>query len=380
MSEAPDETGVMIISQAEFETVSAKVAAEFQVSESLLEHGIPTYYLKDSQETKQPFLRLLKNLETLRLIPILRKMDGRVVLRVIPKPEVKPSRIWINWVLFFATIGTTFVTGYMISADMLDPFIGGALFTIAIMSVLGMHEMGHKLTANRKGIDATPPYFIPGPPPFAGLLGIGTFGAVIMQKSLPPNKDSLFDIGANGPVVGFVLAAITAAIGFPFSNYSWIPKDSATLPAPLLFLVIEKFLPPLGAAPAYPSGAAPGDFVMGISLHPVAFAGWVGLLVTMLNLLPAAMLDGGHIAKSLIGDRARLVLTGFSILLLVVAGFIPMALFVLFLAFYKHPGPLDDVSKLSIGRKLFTVGLIAIFVLSSYLHIFVLYLLQLFGF
>ncbi len=375
MSGAPDETGVPVIPQAEFEKISAVVTAEFQVSESLLEHGIPTYYLKDHQETKQPFLRVLKNLESLNLIPILRKMEGRIVLRVIPKPVVKPSRIWINWVLFFATIGTTFVTGYMISGEVLDPLIGGALFTVAIMAVLGMHEMGHKLTANRKGIDATPPYFIPGPPPFAGFLGIGTFGAVIMQKSLPPNKDSLFDIGANGPVVGFILAAIMVAIGLPFSTYTVVPQDASLLPAPLLFLVIGTFLSPLGTPPVPPAGQ-----IVAINLHPVAFAGWVGLLVTMLNLLPAAMLDGGHVAKSLVGDRARLVLTGLSILTLVVAGFIPMALFVLFLAFYKHPGPLDDVSKLSTGRKLFTVGLLVIFVLSSYLYILVLYLLQLFGF
>jgi membrane-associated protease RseP (regulator of RpoE activity) len=375
MSEAPDETEVSAVPQAEFEKISAIVTAEFPISESLLEHGIPAYYLGDAHETKQPFLNVLKNLESMSLIPILRKMDGRIVLRVIPKPLVKPSRIWINWALFFATIATTFVTGYMISDGMLDQFVGGALFTVAIMSVLGMHEMGHKLTANRKGIDATPPYFIPGPPPFAGFLGIGTFGAVIMQKSLPPNKDSLFDIGANGPVVGFILAVITATIGFRFSTYTLIPVDSPTLPAPLLFDIIRMFVPPLGVAPIPSAGE-----MVAINLHPVAFAGWVGLLVTMLNLLPAAMLDGGHVARALIGTRARLVLTGFSILILAVAGFIPMALFVLFLAFYKHPGPLDDVSKLSINRKLFTVGLIVVFVLSSYLHILVLYLLQLFGF
>jgi membrane-associated protease RseP (regulator of RpoE activity) len=196
-----------------------------------------------------------------------------------------------------------------------------------------------------------------------------------MQKSLPPNKDSLFDIGANGPVVGFIIAAITVAVGFPFSTYTLIPADSATLPAPLLFDVVRMFLHPLGTPPV----AAAGQ-VVAIDLHPVAFAGWVGLLVTMLNLLPAAMLDGGHVARALIGTRLRLVLTGFSILILVVAGFIPMALFVLFLAFYRHPGPLDDVSGLSRGRKLFTVGLVVIFILSSYLHILVLYLLQLFGF
>ena len=75
------------------------------------------------------------------------------------------------------------------------------------MAVLGTHEMGHKITANKKGIATTPPYFIPGPPP------LGTFGGVIMQKSLPPNKDALFDVGADGPIAGFIIATIVSIIG-----------------------------------------------------------------------------------------------------------------------------------------------------------------------
>ncbi len=337
----------------DFEKITTIVSAEFQVEEALIEHNVPTYYLRQPQETKQAFLRLLNNLKTMNLIAVLRKHDGRIVLRIIPKPFVRQSNILINWLLFFATVGTTFVTGYLISGDSINPLIGGVTFTIAIMAVLGTHEMGHKLTANKKGIEATPPYFVPGPPPIGGFLGIGTFGAVIMQKSLPQNKDALFDIGANGPIIGFILAVIVSIVGLVFSPVRSLPIPEGGLPVPLIFHLFLSFVVKL-----------PSDCY--VLLHPVAFAGWVGIVITMLNLLPAAMLDGGHVARSLVGEKARSILTFLSILLLIVEDFWPMAIFVLFISMYRHPGPLDDVSSLSTSRKLLTVVLVAIFVLSSF--------------
>jgi len=343
--------------QADFEKLTTLVSAEFQIEEALIEHNVPTYYLEQPQETKQHFLRLLKNLETANSIALLRRKNERIVLKIVPKPPVKQSNILINWILFFATIATTFITGYMLSLGLVEegamsnPFVGGATFTIAIMAVLGMHEMGHKLTADKKGIEATPPYFIPGPPPFLGMLGIGTFGAVIMQKSLPPNKDALFDVGANGPIVGFILAVIVSIVGLLYSPMFPIPPEGINgLPAPLIFELFAVFVVKL-----------PTNYY--ILLHPVAFAGWVGMVVTMLNLLPAAMLDGGHVARSLVGEKTRSVLTFLSILLLIVSGFWPMAIFVLFISMQRHPGPLDDVSGLSASRKLLTIGLIVVFVL-----------------
>jgi membrane-associated protease RseP (regulator of RpoE activity) len=337
----------------DFEKLTSIVSAEFQIEECLIEKMVPTYYLKQPQEAKQSFLKLLKNLETMNLIALLRRKNGRIVLKIVPKPPTKPSNIMVNWILFFATIGTTFLTGYMLSGDLTNPLVGGATFTIAIMTILGTHEMGHKLTANKKGIDATPPYFIPGPPALPGFLGIGTFGAVIMQKSLPPNKDSLFDVGASGPIVGFVLAAIVSLVGLLYSPIHPPPMPEGGLPAPLIFHLFLGFVVKL-----------PPDYY--ILLHPVAFAGWVGMVVTMLNLLPAAMLDGGHVSRSLVGEKTRNVLTFLSILLLVLEGFWPMAFFILFISMYKHPGPLDDVSSLSASRKLLTIVLIVIFVLCSF--------------
>jgi len=349
------ETSDRYIPQTDFEKLTTIVSAEFQVEEALMEHNVPTYYLEQPQETKQAFLRLLKNLETMNLIAFLRRRDERIVLKIVPKPPVKPSNILVNWLLFFATIGTTFITGYMLSVDLINPVIGGVSFTIAIMAVLGTHEMGHKLTADKKEMEATPPYFIPGPPPILG--GIGTFGAVIMQKSLPPNKDALFDVGSSGPIVGFIIAAIVIAVGSTMAIPALEPEEYIILPTPLLSILIRGLLQNFGMMPSLLQGQL-------LFMHPVGFAGWVGMVITMLNLLPAAMLDGGHIARSLAGEKTRIALTAVSILLLILSDFWLMAIFVLFLATQKHPGPLDDVSNLSTGRKLLTVLLVAIFVLS----------------
>jgi Zn-dependent protease len=364
MNETPSESETQPTQQTIFEQITTLVSTEFQIEEALLEHNIPTYYLKQPQETKQAFLRLLKNLEPMGLVGLLRRKNGRIVLKVIPKPQIKPSNILVNWLLFFATIGTTFITGYMLSEALPNPIIGGISFTIAIMTILGMHEMGHKLTANRSRIDATPPYFIPGPPPFFG--GFGTFGAVIMQRSLAPNRDSLFDIGASGPTISFVLATIATVIGLPFSSYGWIEKGTPTLPVPLLFTLLERvfpfLMPPIETLPS-PSGP---EYVPVIYLHPVAVAGWIGLIVTLLNIVPAAMLDGGHVSRALFGEKISVFLTFISIIFLFFISPV-MAFFVLFLSMYRHPGPLDDVSSLSTSRKLLSIVLVAIFVLCLFI-------------
>ncbi|MGC8998131.1 MAG: site-2 protease family protein [Candidatus Bathyarchaeia archaeon] len=349
-------------SPTEFEKLKEMVCENFQIEEALIEHNIPTFYLKQPQETKQAFLNLLKRLESMNFVAFLRRADGKLVLKIVKKQPVKPSKVLVNWLLFFATIGTTFTTGYILASNLasiggeIDPVFGGATFTIAIMAILAVHEMGHKLTANKNRIEATPPYFIPGPPPIIGG-GIGTFGAVIIQKSLPPNKDALFDIGMSGPISGFIIAIIVTAVGLTMSVPAPQVKEATILPTPLIMIFIGELLRIGGLVPVRPQG-------MVLYLHPVGFAGWVGIVITMLNLLPAAMLDGGHIARSTVGDKARAVLTVASIVLLLLSDFWLMALFVLFLAMQRHPGPLDDVSSLSTGRKIIAAFLIVIFVLS----------------
>lgn len=351
MSETPNKTAEMSFTQADFDQITKLVTSEFRVEEGLMEHSLPTYYLVQPQETKQAFLRLLKSLESMNLVALLRRADRRIVLKVIPKPAVKPSNTMINWILFFATIATTFVTGYLLSPEAINPFVGGTAFAVAMLAVIGTHEMGHKITANRRGIEATPPYLVPGPPPF------GTFGAVIMQKSLPPNKDALFDVGASGPIAGFVIATVVSAIGMTLSVSS-PPVEGVEIGVPILWFLIASLFQGLNIIPQ----PRPGQILL---MHPVAFAGWVGLFVTMLQLLPAAMLDGGHVARSISGEKLRFVLTALSILYLAIERLYAMTFFVLFISMYRHPGPLDDVSSLSMRRKLLAIVLIAIFVLCT---------------
>jgi Zn-dependent protease len=343
--------------QTDFERITQIVAAEFQVDEALMENGLPTYYLKWPQETKQAFLRLLKKLDEMTLIAFLRKAtDGRVVLKITVKPPVKPSSQKIYWAFFLATVGTTFLTGYFsFEGTGLNPFVSGAIFSAAILTVLGLHEMGHKITANRKKVEATSPYFIPGPPP------LGTLGAVIMQKSLPPNKDALFDIGANGPLAGFIVAVVFSVAGLMMLVPTTVPAGEGLSLMPLSWLYV--LLPMMDGLRLIPQVTSPNN---GYALNPIAWAGWAGMVVTMLNLLPAAMLDGGHVAKSLVPDRLRYILTVVSVAVLVFSGseFFFMALIVVFMSMFKHPGPLDDVSGVSTGRKLLTVVLVVVFALS----------------
>lgn len=332
------ETSDMI---AQFEQIRDMVKSEFEVEEDFIEHGVPTFYVKMREDSKEAFLRLTQHMESLRLIPVLRRRDEKIVLRAIPKPSTKPSRNTTNIALLFATLGTVFLSGYLQSADI----VGAVMFTGAIMAILGSHEMGHKLIADKHAVEATYPYFIPGLPP------IGTFGAVIQQKSLPPNRDALFDLGFAGPIAGFTVSIIVAIIGVQLSTVTnQLPPGATEIGVPLLFQFIIMLFPPSGT----------GRWIL---LHPVAFAGWVGMVITMLNLVPVGMFDGGHVARSMVGRRAHRVLSYLGIALLILIWY-PMAFIALFFSFYQHPGPLDDVSQSTALRKLAALGLIAVFILS----------------
>jgi hypothetical protein len=327
-----------------FGQVQAMVEAEFDLEESFVDHNIPTFHIKYREDSKEAFLRLMQNLEPLELIPLLRQKEGKVVLRVLPKPPTKPNRNIINIALFFATLGTVFASGYLLSTDIL----GALLFTGAIMAILGSHEMGHKLLADKHDVEATYPYFIPGIPP------IGTFGALIQQKALPPNRDALFDIGFTGPITGFIMSIIIMIIGMQLPvQVVQDPTVGKTLGElyPLIYRVIVWLF-----QPSAPEGVT-------VVLHPVVFAGWVGMIVTMLNLVPSGMFDGGHVARSVMGSKAHQIISYLGIALLVVIWW-PMAVLALFFSAAKHPGPLDDVSKITNSRKLGAILLVAVFILS----------------
>jgi hypothetical protein len=327
-----------------FEQLHSMVEAEFDVEEGFIDHNVPTFHVNYRDDSKEAFLRLMESLESLRLIPVLRQTDEAVVLRVLPKPPTKPNRNIINIALFFVTLGTVFISGYFYSLNVLDAL----LFTGAIMAILGTHEMGHKLLADKHDVESTYPYFIPGIPyPY----GIGTFGALIKQKAIPPNRDALFDIGFTGPITGFIIAAIVTIIGIQLSTLVPIDPDASLVPVPLLFQIIVMLFPPSGL----------GEM---IQLHPVAFAGWIGMIVTMLNLVPSGMFDGGHVARSALGSKTHKIISYLGIALLALLGWWPMAILALFFSAAKHPGPLDDVSKITNSRKVGAIVLVAVFILS----------------
>jgi len=335
----------------EFEKLRGLVDLEFEVEEGLVEFGVPTFYVRLKEDSKEAFSRLLRGLDPLGFVPVLRMRGGRAVLQVVRKRLAAPSRRFISVGLFFATVGTMLLSGYLQSQRLADPILGAVMFAGALMAILVVHEMGHTLAARRYGVEASYPYFIPGPPP------VGTFGAVIQQQSLAPNKDALFDLGASGPIAGFVVSMAVAAIGLRLSHMEpALPPGAGLLPGtPLLFELLLPFLVPPGVGPY-------------IMLHPVAFAGWVGMLVTLLNLIPAGMLDGGHAVRGLLGESARRFLPILVIALVLVLNpylYWLMAMVAFFMSTQRHPGPLDDVSKVTTSRKLVALVLVLIFVLCA---------------
>lgn len=333
-----------------FEQIQQMIAAEFTVEEGFLEYDVPTFYVKQEPNLKQAFVRIYKVFSAKQLVPILKKRGDRAVLQVVQKPAVSPSNPLVNVILLVATIGTTLYTGYDLSRGITDPIIGAVLFSAALMLILGAHEMGHKLAANRHGVDATYPYFIPGLPP------IGTFGAVIQQKSLAPNRDALFDLGFSGPIIGFVLAVIISIIGLPMSSVGIVQELPPQLIQPPLLL--DFLANSLLKFPSVPSG----DFLL-IELHPVAYAGYIGMIVTMLNLMPVGQLDGGHVAHVLLGETARAVVSVVAIVSLLLIAW-PMAIIAFLLSRVRHPDALDGVSEVSSRRKAASIILVVVFILS----------------
>jgi len=182
-------------------------------------------------------------------------------------------------ILFLLTVFSTFLAG-------------GWEYAVPVMSILLFHEFGHYLQCRRYGVPSTLPYFIPMP-----LTPFGTMGAVIVQKSSVANRKQLFDIAISGPLAGLVLAIPALIWGLSRSSVEPIPfgKPYLRFGEPLLiqWVIHWKFGP---IDPGYDT-----------LLHPVAFAGWVGIFITALNLFPIGQLDGGHMLYCLLGKPARMI-------------------------------------------------------------------------
>src|SRR6266508_4302880 len=225
---------------------------------------------------------------------------------------------------------------------------GSLFFSLPLLTILGSHEMGHYLVAKRYKVQASLPFFLPSLPP------LGTLGAFISLRDPIPNRRALLDIGVSGPLVGFAIAIPVTLAGLALSTASpSLPPSVAgeQIQASLLFNFLSLFFP------------LPDSFVM----HPLAFAGWVGLFVTAINLLPAGQLDGGHVARALFG-RNQFYLSWAAILLLFTMsyfyiGWIFFAFLILMLG-ARHPPPLNDLTRLDPLRKLVGVAAVAILFLT----------------
>jgi membrane-associated protease RseP (regulator of RpoE activity) len=297
---------------------------------------------------------------------------------------------WLNGILFVLTLVSTFSLGVLLSLSYLYPdspgpapapkpglgsilepriLILAGLYAAVLMIILTGHELGHYLTCRRYGIEATLPYFIPGP------TLIGTFGAFIRIQSPVNLKRQWFDIGAAGPLAGFILTVPALFVGLALSKVvpAAASEGAIALGEPLLLK--------LGSAIFFrhiPAGSS-------VVLHPVAFAGWAGLLVTFINLFPLGQLDGGHVAYALLGRKKRYVsaaaICGFIILgfffsyswllwgllglvfVLVVRLKRPGRLYRLAIRL-RHPQAFDEDLPLGRGRTLVGVLVIVVFILS----------------
>ncbi len=202
----------------------------------------------------------------------------------------------INIILFMATVITTLMAGTVLEG--FNVFIQpwqlwrGWSFSLTLMLILGTHEFGHYFYARRHHVDVSLPYFIPVPPP---LTLVGTFGAFIRLRGAIPNRLALLEIGAAGPIAGFLVAVPALFIGLYSSQIVNLEPGN--------ILLGENLLMQFATAIAFPGLGVEQD----IMLHPIAFAAWIGLLVTMLNLLPLAQLDGGHITYALLGRHQALI-------------------------------------------------------------------------
>lgn len=339
--------------------------------------------------------QLAASLKPHDLTPLFRQeKDEQVIYLIKTPPKQKPTNPWVNLILFVITVFSVMLAGTFLggeapegsaSSDIgsqifywLTYIFSGWPFALAMLGILLAHEFGHYLVSRFHKTAATLPYFIPFP--FSPL---GTMGAAILMKSVPKNKRILFDIGVAGPLAGMIVAIPVLFLGLSMSTLGSIdPSPGSFIEGNSLiylfakYAVFGKFLP----EPASFNGMSPflywvRYFFTGqpsplggtdVFIHPVAFAGWAGLLVTALNLVPAGTLDGGHVVYSLFGEKARKAFP-YLIAIMAVLGFFWSGwwlwAFLLFWLGRVNADTLDQITPLDQRRRMVAVLVIVLFVL-----------------
>jgi membrane-associated protease RseP (regulator of RpoE activity) len=342
-------------------------------------------------DTAEAYDQMAEALRPYSLTPLFRWDEKRQAVILVPalrKPG--PSNAWVNLGLFVLTLLSVLFVGAVYSTGSEDPFALGVTartillflwqgwpFTVSLLAILGTHEFGHYLMGRYHGTQVTLPYFIPFPfSPF------GTMGAFINMKEPPKNRRVLLDIGFAGPFAGLVVAIPVLLLGLSLSTVGPIPAGSMMEGNSLLYLlakfaVFHQWLPTpvsFGALPPllywvryfftglpFPLGG------IDVNLSPVAWAGWAGILVTSLNLVPAGQLDGGHMLYVLFGAKGSRRVLPFILIAMVALGFFwygwwLWAVLIFFLG-RSYAEPLDQITPLDGRRKALAVLALVIFVL-----------------
>jgi membrane-associated protease RseP (regulator of RpoE activity) len=312
------------------------------------------------------FEEIQRRFKPLGYTPMLRSEKGEDVVVALEGiiDRQKTGKPWINIALFVATIFTTLAAGAAMAGDdllgavlsgsleeIVQAVLAGAPFTIALLGILGVHELGHYFAAKIHGVQATLPYFIPLP-----VIGFGTLGAFINIKTPMKNRKVLFDIGMSGPIAGLIVAVPLMLIGLYLSSENYVPAGyfgpGWTLEQLGSSAIVNALLDVVVRVP-------PGRTLL---IHPIFFAAWLGFFLTGINLLPVGQLDGGHAAYALLGRRAYYVAI-ITFFLLILAGallsinWFIWAFFIL-IGGLRHPPPMNDITDPGPARKL--IGILAI--------------------
>lgn len=354
--EEPSQDDVVCMVQDRFtvsETVKGQYSIEFRVEDA---------------DYARRFTQLARDLDGGAYVGRLVRQDGGVYVVVQRFVRNKPGRImsspWTPRLLFGVVCAFVAFDGYyrtnMVNALTYvgEPVQMAILYTLALLGILGVHEAGHLLAARAHRLKTTWPFFIPGLP----IIGIPTFGAFIRSSGLTINRNILFDVAIAGPVAGVAVAIVVTMLG------AWSAPflDAQTVEDLMERRILGEFqfgqpLLMYGALEIFDKNA---DGM--VVLTPLLWAAWIGLLITFLNLLPAWQLDGGHMARTLLGEKVHRYATYGSMAVLVLLNYWVMALLILVLSM-RNPAavPLDDVTPLTSGRKKAYMGTIALAVICA---------------
>jgi membrane-associated protease RseP (regulator of RpoE activity) len=327
-----------------YQTIRQNVQAQF---------GDRFLVLFQTGAANQPYFALVAN-------PYAKTADkpkGRMSQQPLNRPGLALG------LLVLTILTTTFAGLYIINPALVETstlfknpqlLLQGLPYALCLMTILGIHELGHYFTAKFYKILTTLPYFIPIPIPYT----FGTFGAYIQMRTPAPSRKALFDVGLAGPLAGFIVTIPILVWGLMHSDLTALPEKLGAMP-------LKAFNPQYSIFFAGLSRLIFGQALtnhLGINLHPVAVAGWLGLVVTALNLMPFGQLDGGHIVHAMYGQRVGIVIGQVCRILVLLLSFMqPFLLFwgilLLFMPAVDEPA-LNDVSELDSYRD--TIGLLAL--------------------